>query len=283
MNNCVNISKDLSDRIENYIRKFSCSISEDKMVIKDFEDEMKINLKSSIVELIGSGNSEEEAFKIAISRFGEINQIQNELTGIFRVQRRFQRNILIVAIISLLISAIAFVSYKVFHDNFSLMLPKELQVAVEDKLKTGENISNEEVTKILTKYKSKFRYIALFKGNNESSINTVYPSNFPVEEVQNHNNDFLGTNIISADGTNWSIRYGFDISGFHLKIPSTLLKIATILFATYWILFGAWGSICVFKAKRLSLAWVIMFLTLNVLAYIIFKIDCKVNLKLKMA
>ncbi len=283
MESNMNISKELSDRIKKFVKKCSKNISEDKTVVKDFEDEMSVNLESSIVELIKEGHSEEEAFNIAIKRFGDANQIQNELIGIFKIEKKFEKVILMAAIVSLIVSLMTFTVHRIVHKDFSLIVPAEFEAAVNEKIKSGEDISSEEVNKLITKYKSKFRYVTLTKTAGNGELDTIYPEGFSIEEIKNDTEDFLSTYVRSPEGIEWTLRFGFNLDGFHLGVPILLRQIAVSTLAVYWVLFGVWSVIYAFHKKRLGFPWIIVFFTLNIVGYIIFELDYKMKLKLKTA
>lgn len=280
MSNDINISSNLRSRIDKIVRKLSRDISEDKEVISDFEEEMKINLTSSIIELIKSGKSEDEAFEEAIKRFGDVNEIKDELTNVFNIQGKLAKILLIASIISIVISAIAFVVYKVSNEKNSLIVPNELMMATIDKIEANEEISNDEITKLLVDSKNKFRYVAII---NDGAISETYPSNFSVEGVRSDKENYLETYARTPEGNELSIRYGFDIERFNFEIRDSILIISIIAIVAYWILFSGWCIVQAYSLKRLNFAWMILFLTLNIIAYIVFIIDLKVNLKSRTA
>lgn len=278
MSNDINISSNLRSRIDKIVRKLSRDISEDKEVISDFEEEMKINLTSSIIELIKSGKSEDEAFEEAIKRFGDVNEIKDELTNVFNIQGKLAKILLIASIISIVISAIVFGGYKILNEKNSLTIPKELMTATIDKIKAGEEMSNEEISKLLLDSKNKFRYVAII---NDGDISEIYPSNFSVEEVKSNKENYLETYARTQYGNELSIRYGFDIERFNFEMRDSMLIISIILIVAYWILFSSWCIVQAYSIKRLNFAWIILFLTLNIIGYILFTIDGKVSFKIR--
>lgn len=68
--------------IENFIKKISIKLDYSIEEKKDFEEEMKSNLISSIKELIAQGYSEKEALNIAKERFGNANVIGVEMNNL---------------------------------------------------------------------------------------------------------------------------------------------------------------------------------------------------------
>lgn len=259
-------------RIETYISSVYKNVKGNQNEIEDLKQDMRNHLLQTAEELKAEGKSEEESIEIAISRFGERSQVENELAEIFKVQRKFATTLLIVSLVSILLSVICFISYKAIDGKFTLKVPQSLITSVEYKLNTGETISSEEVNRLLKEYKKQFRYVAIYKENNVNSPDVIYPSNFSLEEVQNDEST-LTTYVTSPNGDNWRVKYGFDIEGFNLGSGPILLNSAIILFVVYWLLFGIWCVINAYHRKKLSLVWVIIFFIFNVVAYVIFLLD----------
>jgi hypothetical protein len=269
-------------KINLYIDSLYKHMDESSDEVQELKQEMKNHLLQTVNELKVEGKSEEESIEIAINRFGKRNQVENELSEVFKVQRKFATTILIVSLVSFLLAVICLISYKVIDNNFSLKVPESLQTNVEYRLKKGEVISNEEVNKLLIKYKKQFRYVALYKENNHSSPDIIYPSSFSSKEVQSDNST-LTTSVNSPDGTIWTVRYGFDIKGFNFSIKPILSISAVILLVVYWLFFGIWCVINAYHRNKLSLAWIILFFILNVVAYAIFELKRTNRLRIQAA
>ncbi|MDR3595176.1 permease prefix domain 1-containing protein [Clostridium sp.] len=261
------------NRIEAYINSVYKNVQGNQDEVEDLKQEMRSHLLQTVDELKNEGKTEEESIKIAISRFGECGQVENELSKVFKVKRKFAKTLLIVSIVSLLLSSICYISYRVTDDMFRLRIPQTLKNAVGGKLEAGDQISYEEVTELLTKYKKQFRYVGVYKESNYSRIpDILYPSNFSVEEVEN-DECTLTTYPTSIDGTVWKVQYGFDYNGFLGFIPGYLIVAAEILFVCYWFLFSIWCVINAHYKKNLSLVWIVIFFTLNVFGYMIYILD----------
>lgn len=269
--------------IETYINSVYKNVQGNQNEIEDLKQDMRSHLLQTVEELKNEGKTEEESIEIAISRFGERGQVENELSKVFKVQRKFAKILLIVSIVSLLLSAICYISYRITADMFALRIPESLRTAIEHKLEAEETISNEEVTQLITEYKKQFRYVGIYKEDNYSKTpDILYPSNFSVKEVEN-DKDTLTTYPTSTDGTIWKVQYGFDYNGFNLSIPIYLDYAVKILFVAYWLLFAIWCVINAHYKNNLSLVWIILFFTLNVVGYMIYVLDSMKSLRLKHA
>jgi len=271
------------ENIERYINSVYKNVQGNANEIEDLKQEMRSHLLQTVEDLENEGKTEEESIEIAISRFGERGQVENELSKVFKVQRKFAKTLLIISIVSLLLSVICYISYRTTDDMFRLSIPQSLRTVVNYKLEAGKTISNEEVTQLLTKYKKQFRYVAIYKQDNYSETpNIVYPSNFSVEEVEN-DECTLTTYPTSSDGIVWKVKYGFDYNGFNISIPIYLYYAVEIFFVAYWLMFAIWCVINAHYKNNLSLVWIILFFTLNVVGYMIFVLDRMKGLRLKHA
>ena len=93
-----------------------------------------------------------------------------------------------------------------------------------------------------------------------------------MQEIQNDNST-LTTSVNSPDGTRWTIKFGFDIRGFNLSIAPILSISTIILFVVYWLFFGIWCVINAYHRNKLSIVWIILFFSLNIVALLLFKLD----------
>lgn len=259
-------------KINLYIDSLYKHMDESSDEVQVLKQEMKDHLIQTVNELKAEGKSEEESIEIAINRFGERTQVEIELKEVFKVQRKFAAAILIVSLVCFLFATACFISYKVVDKNFSLKVPELFQNNVEHKIEKGEVISNGEVNQLFVKYKKQFRYVALYKENSNNFPDVIYPLNFSVKEIENDQST-LTTYVNSPDGTSWTVKYGFDIKGFNFSIKPILSLSVTIFFVAYWILFGIWCVVNAYHSNQLSLAWIILFFTLNVVAYGIFQLE----------
>lgn len=260
-------------RIDEYIELLYKNRKGNPKEIEELKMEMKNHLLEAVEELKNEDHSEESSINIAIERFGDENEICEELTEVFNSEIRFSKAIFKVSILALIISMVSFIGYKVSNETipFTLRVPKEFKI-IENKIKEGEQVSQEEVTNILFKYNKQFRYVALFKENN-SSISSVYPSEFYIEEMQKDKENYLEKSFYSIDGTEWIIRYGFISEGFYCMVPLVMRLVSIVLFCVYWIGFGVWCIINAWNKKKLNLAWGILFVLFNVLAFAVFLIE----------
>jgi hypothetical protein len=267
--------------IEDYINSVYKNVKGNQIEIEDLKQDMRSHLLQTVNELKLQGKTEAESIEIAINRFGKQDQVETELLNVFKVQKKFATNILVISIISLLLTVICFFSYKISCKKSLLVIPDDLRSTVENKLEAEQPVSDEEITQMLTKYKKQFRYVALFSNDNRDTPKIVCPSNFSVQEIETDTEYYLATYVVSPNNINWEVRYGFKINGFDPWFSHTLSIVAIIFFVVYWILFGIWCIINAYHKNRLSITWILLFFIFNVIAYMMFKLDDLNILKLK--
>lgn len=115
--------------IDRYIDQIYKNVNKKSKDIQDLKNEMKVHLISVVEELKNKGYSEEESLKIAIERFGEVNEIEDELDDVANASNQKFRYIKSIAVlIIILIYAVIIIRIK-FMNPFvrsSLLMTKEL-------------------------------------------------------------------------------------------------------------------------------------------------------------
>ncbi|WP_309244969.1 permease prefix domain 1-containing protein [Clostridium tagluense] len=67
--------------------------------IKDFKNEMKANLLSSVGDLLSQGYEEINAVELAIKRFGEVDSIKTEIKEVYKTKYLYAKKLLNITII----------------------------------------------------------------------------------------------------------------------------------------------------------------------------------------
>lgn len=129
--------------IDKYVDEIYINMNKKSKDMQDLKNEMKIHLTSSVKELKASGYSQEESIKIAIERFGEINEIEDELNEITKISNiRINRIKKIATIVIVIIYALIVIRIK-FMNSFgreSLLMTKKLIMKNPELLKNILNI-----------------------------------------------------------------------------------------------------------------------------------------------
>jgi hypothetical protein len=274
----VQISKELNRKVDKFIENLSSNLSEDKETIKDFRDEMRVNFTASIIELIKEGHSEQEAFDIAVTKFGDVNQLKKDLSGIFSVRSKINKVSLLVAIISLVLALIFLGAHKKISEYTELVVPQDFISETKDKVDKGAAIDEAKVDALLNKYKKKFEFVALYKKENDTKVlQNIYPSNFDMNRfktVREVDQTFL-TIYCENPKDEYEVVIGFHPR--HIYFNANYMVIASLII--YWIAFGVWATTYVYNINRLNLGWTILFFIFNIIGYGIFLLDSKIRLK----
>ncbi|GFZ31798.1 hypothetical protein CSC2_23240 [Clostridium zeae] len=274
----VQISKELNRKIDKFIVSLSSNLSEDKETIKDFRDEMKTNFIISFKELIEQGNSEEEAFKIALSKFGDAKDLKKDLTSIFNVRSKSNKISFYVLVISLLIGLACFISHKRLDEYRSVNFPQDLQEETSIKLQEGMAINSDRVNEVVNKNKKKIQFVAVYKEEEDKKVlKEIYPLGFDKDVFNKtlENNHYFVVYCQSPSGEQYELRIGFNI----IYIPFNEIAVGIAFLVLYWIAFGIWATTYAYNINRLNLGWTILFFIFNIIGYGIFLLDNKIRLK----
>lgn len=101
------------EQIDRYVNLVYRHVDGDKEEIEILKEEMRNHLLQIVEELKSEGKSDEESITIAIKRFGEQTQIENELLGIFKFVNKKGKKALIAAVSFLLVALISFATFVV--------------------------------------------------------------------------------------------------------------------------------------------------------------------------
>ncbi|GEM_PF-2277103 len=113
------------DRIDKYIDSIFKQAHGTPEEINSLKEEMRIHLRQAVEELMSQGISENESIALAISRFGEEQNLEEELGREFKAQRNYKKPIIILVVIGLifLIGSSLYQSYKASKWGDNLILP----------------------------------------------------------------------------------------------------------------------------------------------------------------
>ncbi|MCS4474628.1 permease prefix domain 1-containing protein [Clostridium botulinum] len=135
-------------RVDKYIDLIYKNVEGNKEEINIMKQEMKSHLVESINELKQEGKSEEESINIAINRFGEVNQIKDQLREIYSFHKRFSKNILIVALIVLFIGTASLIT-----KSFGNKLTEMTMDNVSNAIRQSDEIPKDKIRKLFEKTK----------------------------------------------------------------------------------------------------------------------------------
>lgn len=269
------------NKIEEYI-KFICKNSMgSKNEIEDLKREMRSHLTQTVQELSADGKSEQESIELAISRFGEKNQIQGELAKVFRIQKKFGNIMLAVALIFFVASVSFLFALRVTNNQF---LKRTNDLAFETQMITKAANTNdlklldETVKKMFVEVKkNQVAYVTLVQlpdnfvsdsinlsalpDINSEQIKYQYPEK--VKEYVNYGGYYLSNNRYLVIGMK-------QYSGSNQYAIFQPIGVGFIMI--YWVLFGIWATVKAYHLRRSNVAWVAIFFVLNVVGYLLHKI-----------
>ncbi|UZQ50022.1 permease prefix domain 1-containing protein [Clostridium kluyveri] len=201
------------EQIDRYVNSVYRHVDGDKEEIEILKEEMRNHLLQIVEELKSEGKSDEESITIAIERFGEQTQIENELLGIFKFVNKKAKKILIAAVSFLLLALISFSTFVVGinictkqYDKRNNEIVNIMRSYNQDDL---ENI-DKNISVLLNKYKSKVKYVAMYHVTNGEDLwhtdlkdlEYVYP-----KDIQYDDMDTFNKQIITEEGVKYVSKY----------------------------------------------------------------------------
>lgn len=250
------------EQIDKYVESVYKHVGGNKEEIEALKYEMKNHLLQLIKELKSEGKSEEESTSIAINRFGEENQIENELIGIFKFVNKKAEKAFIVAFSFLLLAMISFFIF-VIGTNLSIKQYTERNDEIFNIMSSysENNIenTNENISTLFSKGKGKITYVALYRAPNGEDIwsrkfkdlEYGYPKDTQFKDLDNFSN-YTGKQIITKTGIKYNVVIG--------RIPSAPIPMY------------------IQNIGRSSLVWLCCFL-ISVIAWILIKVGVSVNVR----
>ena len=181
-------------QIDKYVNSVYKHVGGNKEEIESLKYEMKNHLLLLIEELKAEGKSEEESISIAINRFGEENQIENELIGIFKFVNKKAKKALIIALSFLLLTVLSFSVY-VFGDKFFMRqeLARNTEIFNIMSSYSHDNIDsiNKDISTIVNKSKRKILFVELYRVPNGEDVwhrdlkdlEYAYPKNIQFKSI----------------------------------------------------------------------------------------------------
>jgi hypothetical protein len=285
MNSQSNMSKEGIDCIEKYVSNLAIGIQASSNEIKDFKNEMKANLLSSVGDLLSRGYEEINAVELAIQRFGEVDSIKTEIKEVYKTKYLYAKKLLnitiIVGILGVLLSfgGVIWKNYSVdrpINDIYSIIEKNMGDVSnpITDNMKSNlkdkvdKSFSIDYVT--LQIFDKSNKYINTDK-NQKYDYN--YAPRMTIDEFGNSRPKILSRFVAYAQNSKEieikGSNKGIIVSTETRDIGLIIFQIVPILLLIYWVLFAIWASINSVNNKR-SIIWIFAFILLNVVGYLIY-------------
>lgn len=235
-------------QIDRYVKSVYKNVGGNKEEIEILKEEMKNHLLQFVEELKSEGKSEDESVSIAIKRFGEETQIENELLGIFKFVNKKAKKTLIVAV-SFLIMAI--ISFSVFLIGTELSIRQytartnEIFNIMSSYNKDNIDDINKNLSKIFNKSTRKIVSVKMYRVPKGQKLNDlgdlelknleyVYPNDIQAEH-------WVSKQISTEKGIKYNVNIGGLVpNGFVPRYMKNFRKTSIVLLCCFIISVIAW-------------------------------------------
>lgn len=266
------------DNIDKYINSIYKGINNYSKEIEDLKQEMKIHLIETVKELQENGVNEDESIKIAIKRFGGELQIRSELNHVVKFQKVFAKNILMVSLVLLVISAILFItSHFASQDSLKKYNIMWSQYETLENKFESDGISGVDtyLKSLFESNDNKITYVAikeLPKDFNFSKSNDLFPGeiqySYPEEiKKESYNNRF--GHEVDVNGSRYLLETGVKESSV-VDYSGTYFSLSIMFLAICWVLFIIWSIINIHGYGYLNTKWSIILSLTGIVGYFIF-------------
>ncbi|EDS77923.1 conserved hypothetical protein [Clostridium botulinum C str. Eklund] len=248
-------------QIDSYVNSVYKNVGGNKEEINILKEEMRDHLIQLVEELKSEGKSEEESISIAIKRFGEETQIENELLGIFQFINKKAKKALIIALSFFIMAIISFSTFLIgtqFFIHQELKSNSEIFNIMSHYNKDNTNSIDENIKNVIKKSNGKIEGVMMYpsigdytdiKENISKDLEYVYPKGIKNENLQR--GQFIGQQVITEKG----VKYNVSIRGVDTNawVPTYIkvLKNISIVFLGFsiismiaWILVKFNGHAC---------------------------------------
>lgn len=224
------------EQINRYVNSVYKHIGGNKEEIQILKDEMRNHLLQNVEELKYEGKSEEESVSIAIKRFGEETQLENELLGIFKFVNKKAKKALIVAVAFLLITIISFATF-VVGTNISIKQYMDRNNEIFNVMTSYNKDNLESIDKnigtLLNKYKGKITYVTMYRvlnGQNKwykdiKDLEYSYPKDIQYDNMDTFNS--ISKQITTEKGIRYNVMVGLVSNAF---IPMYIRNLGRLSF-----------------------------------------------------
>jgi hypothetical protein len=233
--------------VDEYVEELYKQANQKLPETKELKEETRIHLNESLQELIMSGHSANDAFNIAIERFGGFEQAEKLIALMQIRQRKFAKWLLRIGVFSLLAVSSLFI-FSIYFGNI-----QDARFA-DIGYKAGENVSKLSTKQMNSLFlDKKFLISASIYDKKSTKLNfnsnkaKWVPALFKQELYYGTDQSFVTLEVIDVR----------TISFFLFSIGFTI----------YYVLFTVWGLIQLYDMGRLSFIWILILILFNVLGY----------------
>lgn len=307
----IAINEKIVRKVNRFVDKLTYNLDKNAEDVIDFIQETKSNMLYGIQDLMQEGHSEEDAFTIAVNRFGDLEALRYELNHLYKVNKIIRKSLLKIAIVVLVIGSvlsIAGITYdrhiqsiyyktiltplyskagsennpvsddlkstvKSIIDNNSFLEAGGIYTSKIEKLSDGNYMygSTEPYIKDIN---FKFNYVYLTKK--QTNENKYFADN--VEGLLfNHKTDEVYFRASSNNNSDVVINIAYKVK----LISSWYYLICKALILAYWIIFAVWGGMNIlYESESKNKFWIIVVTITNIFGYLAYKaIQIRMNKK----
>lgn len=245
--------------VDEYVEKLYKNANPNHPDTKELKEETRTHLYDSIKEIKRDGYSENEAFEIAVERYGGFEQAEKLISLMKIRQKTFAKWLLTIGLICILIGGASFITLlhigNIHDEHFA-----EIGYGVENNL---TQINGKNFEQLFTKEPSIINaYLYNAEQSRSDSPDITYsggnqwvPSLFKREAFYGMENSFISLEVVDVRTI-----------GFLLLIVG---------FTAYYILFTLWGLIQLYHTDHLTILWITLLILLNVFGYLLFLLKRK--------
>jgi len=294
-------NEEVIKKVKKFIAGLTYKLDKSNEEVIDFIEETKSNILSSIQDLVSKGHTADDAFKIVVKEFGDIETLQYELNTMYKVRKTIRKSLLALSIVFLIIGCSLFAygySYQKHIEsiyNNTLLNPvlneigtieKPISDAMKNKVKSivannsfveAGGIFASKLTR-LSEDKSVYEETQPYKNDKNFRFAYLYPSSLQTDNnkyfsdkeglIFNHKADEIYYFPFPYTNTDTDIAISIvyrikNISKFYYYLCFGMCLV-------YWMVFALWAGLNILNERKNNL-WIVLILLTNVIGYGLYK------------
>lgn len=261
------------NQIEVFVDSVYKNAGGNKKEIQELKTEIKGHLLETVHELMTEGKSQQEAIDIAIERFGGEKEMRAIVSQLFKAQKIFAKRVLYIAFASLIISLVAsglVWTVEKGNRNENSVVSSSIYDLLGNKAVISEEMENK--IKALVLDTDQITNVQVFKTSDVKTVTeegSVSYFNHNAKPIYQYVRDIRPSSVMDfyyATGDEWFL---------HIESKNLATLVGYMLTAgivVYVALFTIWATINAYHHKRLNIGWIIVFVLLNVLGYLVYRL-----------
>ncbi|MGM7634402.1 permease prefix domain 1-containing protein [Bacillus sp. Hm123] len=252
-------------RIDEYVDNLYKHANSKHPETKELKEETHVHLNESVKELMRDGYTENDAFRIAVERFGGLEQAE-KLISLMEIRQRTFANWLLTVGVSFLVFVSCMFGLFLYLGNIHDAHFADIGYQLGGDL---PSVNSESADPLLVN--EPFILRASLYSTESREIN------LPKTDYTFEGNKHWVPELFKRE-----LHYGTDqffVSLEVIDVRTIGIFLFAIGFTIYYVLFTIWGLIQLYHADGLKLIWIINLLLLNIVGYLLFWIKSKGDFK----